>query len=397
MMKKVSAKLFFTVIWKGICQTFEWFLGLFGYKGDRKLVKGLKTIRAVCLTIILLVITGCLLYFLGYEFYRKNSMMFCNGKNCEYWMTNLSADILLHEHWGKQKEIINIRTGKVILKDIEWVRKPLSVKDSLAVFSNGEKRGYFNYYTGEITIPAQYEFAWVFSDGIASVCENGRIKFIDSHGNQAFDRTFAYYPEMDGYVFHSGYCIVDEDKDGKFGLMNTKGVTVLPEEYSGILYNEDNSYWTLNNGEQSGVIDKGLNPILPMLEGSVTVWNDVIDVTMADHTMRKYDLQGNLIDDFYISYFEYLEYEQEETYQTFNKEDDGYGNTHTYTIAEHKKTRAHLCKYSAGGKEGLMTPEGHVITLPKYDDIVAIGPDTYLCDVSHGDKEILNGKGLKVR
>lgn len=395
MMKKVSAKLFFTVIWKGICQTIEWILGLFGYKREGKLTMCLWRICAISGTIIMLWAAGGVLYYLGYEFYQYNSLMFCNGKNCKYWTNRLSTDILLHEHWEGQKEIINTRTGKVILKDIEWVRKPLSVKDSLAVFSDGEKRGYFNYYTGEITIPAQYEFAWVFSDGIASVCENGRIKFIDSNGNQVFDRTFAYYPEKDGYVFHNGYCIVDEDKDEKFGLMNTKGETILQEEYSGISYNEDNGYWTLNNGEQSGVIDQDLNPILPMLDGFVTVWNDVIDVTMADHTMRKYDLQGNLIDDFYITYFEYLEYEQEETYQVINKEDDGYGTQ--YTSVEHKKARAHLYKYSAGGKEGLMTPEGHAITLPKYDDIVAIGPDTYLCDVSHGDKEILNGKGQKVK
>ena len=395
MMKKVSAKLFFMVVWKGFCQTIEWILGLFGYKGDGKLAKCLWRICAICGTIIMLGAAVGVLYCLGYEFYQKNSQMFCNGKNCDYWTQRLSTDILLHDHLEGHKEVINTQTGKVILKDIDWVMKPIGEKDSLAVFSDGKKRGYFNLHTGEVVIPAKFEHAWVFSDGIASVCENGRIKFIDSNGNQAFDRTFAYNQEKDGYVFHGGYCIVKENEDGKYGLMNIKGETVLPEEYSAICYNEDNGYWTLNNGEQSGVIAQDLNPILPMLDGFVTVWNDVIDVTMADHTMRKYDLQGNLIDDFYITYFEYLEYEQEETYQVINDNVDGYGTR--YTSVEHKKARAHLYKYSSGGKEGLMTPEGHAITLPKYDDIVAIGPDTYLCDVSHGDKEILNGKGQKVK
>ena len=31
-MKKVSVKLFFAVLWKGVCQTVAWFFGLFGYK-----------------------------------------------------------------------------------------------------------------------------------------------------------------------------------------------------------------------------------------------------------------------------------------------------------------------------------------------------------------------------
>ena len=38
-MKKVSAKVFFTVVWKGVCQALGWFFGLFGYKRDGKFAK----------------------------------------------------------------------------------------------------------------------------------------------------------------------------------------------------------------------------------------------------------------------------------------------------------------------------------------------------------------------
>ena len=31
-MKKVSANVFFTVLWSGVCQVVGWFFGLFGYK-----------------------------------------------------------------------------------------------------------------------------------------------------------------------------------------------------------------------------------------------------------------------------------------------------------------------------------------------------------------------------
>lgn len=38
-MRKVSAKLFFTVLWRGVCQAIKWFFGLFGYKRDGKYAK----------------------------------------------------------------------------------------------------------------------------------------------------------------------------------------------------------------------------------------------------------------------------------------------------------------------------------------------------------------------
>ena len=38
-MKKVSARMFFTVMWGGLCQALGCFFGLFGYKRDGKFAK----------------------------------------------------------------------------------------------------------------------------------------------------------------------------------------------------------------------------------------------------------------------------------------------------------------------------------------------------------------------
>lgn len=83
-----------------------------------------------------------------------------------------------------------------------------------------------------------YAHVWVFSDGIiASVEVDGLVKFIDTKGEQVFDRTFDYDPNYDGHVFHGGYCIIDSDGDRKYGLVNTKGETVIREEYDDIQVN----------------------------------------------------------------------------------------------------------------------------------------------------------------
>lgn len=394
-MKRVSCKMFFTVLWRGICQVFRWFFGLFGYKRDGKFAKCLWGIFAISSTIIILIVAGGLIFSLWHEISSDYRHKHCDGKDCG-WTRILSPNIKLHDHYEDHKDIIDITTGKVILKGVRWIAEPIGKKDSLVVFCSNNKRGYFNKYTGEVEIPAKYDHAWVFSDGIASVEENDSIKFINSSGKQVFARTLPYDPEYKGHVFHAGYCVIDEDGNKKFGLMDTQGVTILAEEYDGIFISDNQKFWKLCKDEQTGVVNNDLTPVIPMLEGYIIVWDDCIDVTMADNTMRKYDLNGNLIDDCYITSFDFLEYELEGTYQIVHEAEEEY-DIEQYVSIENKKARAHLCKYYSGNGVGLMTPEGHIITPPRYIDITAIGQDTYLCEVSHGGKEIVNGKGQKVR
>lgn len=60
----------------------------------------------------------------------------------------------------------------------------------------------------------------------------------------------------------------------------------------------------------------------------------------------------------------------------------------------HPKATARLRAYmAADGYEGLMNADGHIVTMPLYQDITAIGYDLYMCGVSNGDKVIVNGKG----
>ena len=60
----------------------------------------------------------------------------------------------------------------------------------------------------------------------------------------------------------------------------------------------------------------------------------------------------------------------------------------------HPKATAKMRSYVAGmGYEGLMTPDGHRVTMPTYEEIEAIGSDTYLCTVADGKKVIINAKG----
>jgi hypothetical protein len=111
--------------------------------------------------------------------------------------------------------------------------------------------------------------------------------------------------------------------------------------------------------------------------------------------MRRYDLKGNLVYDFYICGIRLLEYEKDEIlYRYRTHSEDGVELSTPVVESYHPQATARLMAYVAGDEyEGLMTADGHRVTMPLYRDIEAIGYDLYLCEVSNNDKVILNGKG----
>ena len=271
-------------------------------------------------------------------------------------------------------------------------------KDSLVCFSSDKKRGYFNAKNGKVVVEPKYDHAWIFSDGLGAVEEDGRIKFLDCTGKIVIDNGMKYDGTSDGYVFHGGYIAVCAEASEKYGLMDKTGNMVLPLEYDYIDIANNREYWRVRKDKQWAVYDKNMNQILPFIDGCVYITDSSIDVAMSDHTMRKYDFEGNLINDFYISETRHLTYDTGEVYYAKDSYTDDDGDEQEYLEERNKQATARLRAYAAvEGYEGLMTPEGHVITMPLYENIEAIGPDTYLCTVSDGDKVVVNGKGEVVR
>lgn len=404
-MKKVSAKMFFTVLWRGVRQAVGWFFGLFGYKRDGKFAKcvwGVFATSAAFLMAMLAIISAIAIINEMKHRYSECDDLDC----CEN--TFVSRDIYYHDHGDGKGYIFNTLTGERTIKHIAWIAQPMD-NDSLVCFSDGKKRGYFNKYTGKIVVPAKYEHAWVFSDGLASVDEDGIIKFIDTTGKVVIEPDLRYNPWMDGYVFHDGYCVVDS-KDGNFhGLMDKTGMMVLPAEYNNIqVYND--SLICVEKGKEMGVLNKNLKPILPLRECVITCCEESIDVMMPNNTMQKYDLAGNLINDFCIYSVRIMEYETdavvyvkpvEPTLSCLDEEEDSNWSAGDYSEPPsfyHPKATARLRAYSAGySREGLMTADGHIVTMPSYTNIEAIGPDLYLCTTDNTTSVVLNGKGQEVR
>ena len=192
----------------------------------------------------------------------------------------------------------------------------------------------------------------------------------------------------------------EEYHDGEqCGLMDKKGNIVLPMEYSSIHPSNDFKYWRLQKGKEMAVLDSNLKPILPLSECTIYISDGTINVTLPDHTMRKYDMQGSLINDFYISSFRTLEYEKDVIlYWTRTHDDDGDEYAVPFVESYHPRETARLRAYvGCEGYEGLMTADGHKVTMPLYKDVEAIGYDMYLCTSTNSDKVIVNGKGEVIK
>ena len=396
-MKKITGELFFAVLWKGLTQCLGWFFGLFGYKRDGKFAKCVWGMFATSSSIVMTLFALVLLCCFGESVYNRYFRNHCCDEEYCYHSEHDSRDIYYHNTDDGKSYIYNKRTGEKLIKHIAWIAKPLG-KDTLVCYSDGKKRGYFSKNTGKVIIEPKYDHAWVFSDGLASVDDNGYIKFIDGTDKVVIDEKMPYIADMEGYVFHSGYCVVDTDDGELCGLIDKTGKIVLDKEYSSISPANDFSLWKVRKGDESGVLDSNLNPIIPLMECDIYINDGTIDVTMPNHTVRKYDYQGQLINDFYVANVCALEYEKDEVlYQTRTHDDEGNEYATPSVESYRPKAIARLYTYSAGGYVGLMTASGHIVTMPLYKSIEAIGYDLYLCMVSNGDHVIVNGKGEIVK
>lgn len=391
-MKRVSCKVFLSVLWRGICQVLGWFFGLFCYKRDGKFARCVWGLFALSSTIVMCFIAFEASYTIWKYASREYRYIQYQERRGGKYVSNF---IGLVKGNGSDGYLINKETREKVLTGIEWIAKPMG-KDTLVCYSDGKLRGYFSRNTGEVIVKPRFKHAWVFSDGMASVVYDGKIKFIDCTGKIIIDTDIKYDGSKEGYIFRGGYCVIPNADRGVAGLMDKTGRMVLPLEYDRIESRYDCAYWTATKNDTVTVYDKDMNRIL-VTEGEVYLYDTTIDVILPDHTMRKYDYDGNLIHDFYICSVGSLTYATDDIYYSEERYVGDDGETHVSVSENRKQAVARLRIYSVGNYVGLMTAEGHIITKPLYQDIDAIGYDTYICTESNYDKVIVNGKGEIVR
>lgn len=375
-MSKITFKQWASNFFKGIWQAMCWVGRAFNPKNKTPFWRIIWATITVCIVIV----TGILCY-QCYSYTNEHENRWVHIQRISQ-----NLDFVRSESKAKPGWISNHVTGEVMTKDIDWVAVSAD-EDSLMVFGRGDKRGYINRYSGEISIPAKYKKAYVFSSGVAGVAEGDSIFFIDHSGKPINDKKFKINPKNSNYVYHGEYCSMNEPS-GKMGLIDKAGNWVVAPEYDWFM-SEANNYWRARKGNNETGLWYAFNDKAHLVGDGAGYTN--IDVspdlgvvcTMPDHTVIAYSFNGDISDDFYIKEVETLYYDTE------LRDEEGNFIPAPSTLMRYRM---------ADGYEGLCDKNGKPVTPPSFWYVNSVSKDLYLCtykDTSAGVFVNSNGEIVK--
>jgi hypothetical protein len=234
-----------------------------------------------------------------------------------------------------------------------------------------------NLLTDE-SIPAQFDCAWPFSEGIAAVIKDKKLMFINPKGEIVINKELGKMPEEADCRFMNGYCIANST-EGLTGLIDKHGNWALEPIYDDIYH--ENGFWKVRSNELYGLFTAKLDTMFTIEHPRITVENKAIEVSYPNHIVKRYDYDMNVLEDFVIHSIEELSTKE------FYKEDE-----FRYAVAKQ------MC-YAVNAVDastlyyGLMDRNGKRITPPVFTSIEAIGMDLYFCEPQG---IVINGKGERV-
>ena len=391
MKRKVSFKLFFTVLWRGVCQMVRFVGKMLGYKGQDSYAKVIWRIFVGCGALLMVMFTSVMLYFFVSEFVLDEwARKLKNSKRTVITEeVHISNNVVFQRVGnGDKTRLYNEKTQEVLLQGLDWVVVS-DDKDSLAVFSKDNRRGYVNRFTGETVIQPVYTKAWVFCEGLAAVEHNGKLKFINHKGEIVIDNNLEVHFNDPSYGFRNGYCLIRDKVNSKFGFIDTSGNWVIEPVYDNV--DQYDGFVKVITDYKEGLYSATLEELLPAeyMDINIDFDDETIMARKKDDTAVLYDFEMNVLEDFVIAEVSKLEYDTKV---------ERYTNEDGEEVCEKVYATANCYAYKVGahyysGHYGLISKEGIRLTPPIYYSIEAIGPDRYLC-LPHG--VILNDAGEAV-
>ena len=283
------------------------------------------------------------------------------------------------------------RTGKFTSPKLNHVFVDDNPDDSLVVYRDYESmyRGFVNINTGRVIIPAQYDRAWNFSEGLAAVLLDGAILFVNEQGEQAFPATFPLRFNNDyanfSYRFHNGLCAM-VNREQKWGLINTRGEWVVEPVY-GSIDKPRYGYRLVFDGTHYGLLTLDGKVALPAEYDVVRYSTDENGFFIAkDGCAKIVDWNLNTVVPFAhdgLGEITYL---------------DDYRSTEEYDRFGHPITPTpQYWRYDIEGKSGVIDRHGNVIIPALYYMIWMVDEDLFEAEVTYrGDCILFDRKGQYV-
>ena len=383
-------------LWNGIKTIFtaiiDWFATLFGMKAETKYARVVRGVVSAAFAVIVVVWAVAALCGLGRSLHWRINRFFDTPDDEYRSVQHLSENLSYYGGYDGSDGYLRNGKNRKVLKGIEWISMPME-GDSLVCFSDGNHRGYFHLRDGKVVVKPKYQHAWVFSEGLAAVDENGRVKFINPQGEVVINHLFAYNEDDFGYVFHNGRCAVRDGVSGKMGLIDRSGEWVLPPDYDDIYLNDP--FLQLRVGKKQAILTFAMDTVIPLTEASFHICDTVILATCGDHSQRVYSRQGELLTASQFRNVVPLLYETTEVIYPGIQEGDECDLSYSYYSSPVLRKEVATCLRYEGDLDwyGLMSPDGKALTPPQYISIKAVAKDLYLCETDYGRGVMLNSKG----
>lgn len=201
---------------------------------------------------------------------------------------------------GDQFGFIN-KAGKLVVPAV--YDDAFDFNEGLAAVQKDGLWGYINK-SGVLVIPFRYENAGRFAEGLAPVMKNGKYGYIDMSGNTIIPFVYKFaYPFANGKalageeesevvvldtrgnevfaallrsVFYEDLALVINDK-GKLGFMNQNGQTVIACQYDdAMIFREGLAAVAIN--KKWGFINKQGTVVIPLQFDAALVFNEGIGI-----------------------------------------------------------------------------------------------------------------------
>ena len=163
--------------------------------------------------------------------------------------------------------------------------------EGIAVFIDNGKFGYMND-KGEIIIPAQYDYASMFNNGLAEVEIQKKVCFINTTGVKQFEPTFdELRPYAEGFA---GFKMFDKMGKAKYGFINGKGEMMMQPFYDEVAYFA-NGLCPVRKGSKWGAINKEGKLVLKLDFDFVGTFEDGVAEIIYNDISLYADLRGNIL------------------------------------------------------------------------------------------------------
>jgi hypothetical protein len=147
------------------------------------------------------------------------------------------ARVWIGDDWDTGRMAMINTSGEIMGQGVFKSIEEFDPDSGLArVNAGGNLWGFINR-SGDVVIPATFDFAGEFSEGLAAVRVGDKMGFIDTSGRIVIAAIYDYV-----WDFNGGFAAVAiggfEGNPEKVGFINTSGTNVVPLEYDALIYGD---------------------------------------------------------------------------------------------------------------------------------------------------------------